>query len=326
MRKLIAVLALFLFASVLATAQTGFPPFGSFENGRFDSTNRQNLNTNFAIPLASAPGRGLGISLSLVNDSLIFKNTLSGGIQSWTPVVDGNNTPTWGWKLTSPFGNVKRRYFQTTCREGGINYPVYHWDNWVYLDGLGTAHNFNAAITDSSACTGGGISGTFTGYATDLSGYYIDLTNDLQNENHDNPTLYSPSGMKMNGIGDITQITDTNGNYITRAVSTNVSTWTDTLNRTALKITDNRTSNPPNTLYQYLAEGGTPLNVQVNYTAYNIKTNFQCTSVTEYASSGTVLLPTQVVFLQGDPHQLTYSIAYEDTLDSVASRRDESRR
>jgi len=66
-------------------------------------------------------------------------------------------------------------------------------------------------------------------------------------------------------------------------------------------------------LYQFLAENGTPLTVQVNYTAYNIKTNFQCVGLTEYTSTGTFLLPTQVTFLPGDSHQLIYSISYEDT-------------
>src|SRR5262249_38622937 len=113
------------------------------------------------------------------------------------------------------------------------------------------------------------------------------------------------------GLGDIDRITDPNGNFVTRSVAGNVTTWTDTLNRAAVTITDNR-SIDQTMLYQFLAENGTALTVRVNYTAYNIQTNFQC-GITEYTSPGAVLLPTQVTFLPGDPHQNTYSFAYEDT-------------
>jgi RHS repeat-associated protein len=300
-------LVVFLTVCVSVTsAQTGFPPFGSFENGSFDTTNRQNLNTNFAIPITGSPGRGISLSLALVNDSMMWVGGT--GFTSWTPLLDLNGNPTWGWKMTSPFGNIKRKYYSTICRDGGISYPYYHWDNYVYTDGVGTAHSFTVNVNDSTACTGGTISGIYTGYAADHSGYYIDITPDSQ----DNPTLYSPSGVKMGGLGDINQITDTNGNFVTRSVAGNVTTWTDTLKRAAVTITDNRSTNQT-MLYQYLAENGTALTVQVNYTAYNIKTNFQCSGLAEYSSSGTVLLPTQAIFLPGDPHQMTYSISYEDT-------------
>lgn len=36
---------------------TGFPPYGSFAPGGFDTINRQNLNVNFAIPKAWTIGR-----------------------------------------------------------------------------------------------------------------------------------------------------------------------------------------------------------------------------------------------------------------------------
>lgn len=117
--------------------------------------------------------------------------------------------------MTSPWGNIKRKYYTTVCREGGISYTVYHWNTYVSTDGMGTAHAFTVNVNDTSNCTGGGINGTYTGYATDHSGYYIDIS-DIAHEAWNNPTLYSPSGTKMVGLGDITQITDPNGNYVTR--------------------------------------------------------------------------------------------------------------
>lgn len=297
---------LFLVATLVGQTEqsTGFPPFGSFENGRFDVTNRQNLNTNFAIPIASAPGRGINLNLALVYDSLIYLRLNS----SWSP---GLGTPNWGWKMTSPFGTTSNSYSERTCIDP-TGLKVFNADhvysNYAYRDGSGTSHGFSVIVHDRWACDWG-YSGTYTGYATDHSGYYIDVTppNGIEN-----PTVYSPSGLKMVGSGIINQVTDPNGNYITRSVASNVTTWTDTLNRAAITITDNRAATPPTMVYGFLAENGANLTVQVNYTAYNIRTNFSCSGVAEYSANG-VLLPTEVVFLPGDPHQLSYAISYEDT-------------
>lgn len=77
---------------------TGFPPYGSFENGRFDAVNRQNLNVNFALPIVSSPGRGMNFRLAVVYDSLVWQKVTSGTTTSWTSVTDANGSPTWGWK------------------------------------------------------------------------------------------------------------------------------------------------------------------------------------------------------------------------------------
>lgn len=299
--KKIILSAVFLCSA--AFAQTGFPPFGSFDEG----TNRANLNTNVSIPITSVSGRGMGMSLALVNDSIHW--TLNASATAWTPSVDLNGTATFGWKATSPFGHVDRRYRTLNCRDGGINEPVPTWDTYVYIDGMGTKHAFNVSVSDHSSGTGicaGGISGTFTGYATDNSGYYIDITD----PNEDNPTIYSPSGMKMVGLGDINQITDTNGNYATRSVASNVTTWYDTINRAAVTITDTKSTNNKVT-YSILSNSGTNATVEVTYANTNIKTNFACTGKSEY--TGTGWLPTQIQFVPGDGHQQTYAITYEAT-------------
>jgi len=287
------------------SAQTGLPPFGSFQPGGFDTTNAQNLNTNFAIPISSTPGRGLGLGLSLVYDSIIYQ--VSGNV--WSPVVDTNGNPTWGWKISSPFGSVSRQKSSTTCFDSAGDKIIggnVHWTNYVLTDSAGTRHVFPVSVNDPTLCDGT-VNGTYTGYATDNSGYYIVL-----NPNGpDNPTVFSPGGLKMSGLGDVNQITDPNGNFVTRSVVGNTTTWADTLNRTAIKIIDNRGSTPANVTYQFLAENGGALTVQVNYSSYNIQTNFVC-GITEYAASN-VLLPSSVVFLAGDPHSKTYSFTYEST-------------
>lgn len=301
MKKII--LSAVLLCSLPVFAQTGFPPFGSFDEG----TNRANLNTNVSIPITSVSGRGMGMSLALVNDSIHW--TLNATATAWTPSVDLNGAATFGWKVTSPFGHLDRRYRITNCRSGGINYPKYTWDQYVYTDGMGTKHSFNVNVIDATSGEGtcaGGITGTWTGYATDGSGYYIDITP----PNEDSPTIYSPSGVKMSGLGDLTQVTDTNGNYITKSVASNVTTWYDTTNRAAVTITDTRTTDNKVT-YSILSNSSTNATVVVTYANTNIKTNFACSGKTEY--TGTGWLPTQIQFVPGDGHQQTYTITYEAT-------------
>jgi RHS repeat-associated protein len=306
LRSFLLFAILFIAQSVLA--QTGFPPFGSFENGSFDATNRQNLNTNFAIPITSSPGRGISLDMSLVYDSLIYTR----GPSSWSPTLDGTGNPNWGWKMTSPFGATTHAFTANVCIDpSGLKVfgADHYYLNYYYKDGAGTSHPFPVFVHEKLSC-GWGYTGTYTGSASDNSGYRIDIT---PPNNLANPIVYSPSGMKMVGSGTINQVTDPNGNFITRSAASNITTWTDTLNRSAVSITDNLAATPPTMVYGFLDENGSPLNVQVNYTAYSIKTNFHCTGLTDYTSTGTVALPTQIIFLPGDPHQLTYSITYEDT-------------
>ena len=81
---------------------TGFPPFGSFDAGRFDGVNVQILNANFGLPIISTPGRVTGLNVSLVYDTLIWQNSGT----AWTPVTDHVGNPMWGWKTITPLGDI----------------------------------------------------------------------------------------------------------------------------------------------------------------------------------------------------------------------------
>jgi hypothetical protein len=86
--RMVAAIALLL--SVVLTlppagygqAGTGFPAFGSFQSGDFDSINLQNLNVSLTIPIVNHPGRGQGFQYGLAYNSLIFTK-LSGSSTSW---------------------------------------------------------------------------------------------------------------------------------------------------------------------------------------------------------------------------------------------------
>lgn len=97
---------------------TGFPPYGSFENGRFDVVNRQNLNFNFGIPVVSRPARGMDFSLALNYNSLIWKRVSVGSNNYWQP-YDPLGVQ-WGWRkrlwpettlsrATGTFARVRQR-------------------------------------------------------------------------------------------------------------------------------------------------------------------------------------------------------------------------
>ncbi len=214
MKRAISLLPAFLFAATLFAQDpaTGFPPYGSFEIGRFDAVNRQNLNVNFAIPVVSLPGRRMDFRHAIVYDSLIWR--ISGG--AWTPVVDQSGNPTWGWKKDILGGRISYRTTTRTTKcfdaYGGWFWgTITTYSGYVYLDVLGTNHGFPVSIRED--CDGV-MSGTFTGYATDGSGYYLDATTPTA------PVVTSPGGIKSPSGS----VADTNGNLITKTVVSSTET------------------------------------------------------------------------------------------------------
>ena len=98
MKKTLTLIVLILVASILASAQqpdTGRPPFGSFQDGDFDSVNLQNLNINFQVPILSLPGRGIDFNYFLTYDSSIYKKVdLGSAVFAWSPVTDQDDVAT----------------------------------------------------------------------------------------------------------------------------------------------------------------------------------------------------------------------------------------
>src|SRR3989442_1299808 len=88
---------LLAFVALPMVAQTGLPPFGSFQSAGFDTMNLQNLNDNFSIPVVSVPGRGTDFAFSITFNSLMWQKQI-GTPNTWQPVVDASGNPTWGWQ------------------------------------------------------------------------------------------------------------------------------------------------------------------------------------------------------------------------------------
>ncbi|MCI0353907.1 MAG: hypothetical protein L0099_02545, partial [Acidobacteria bacterium] len=268
---------------------TGFPPYGSFQDGAFDAVNRQNLNTNLRISIGSFPGRGTDFSYALIYDSLVWKKSTSGAY--WLINSSG------GWKTDSGVGLLTWDTSNGTCVvDIGWTSTWTRYYNYKYKDTAGTTHSFNVSLYESEDCTTGSSTAP-TAYATDGSGYYLDANDPTA------PAVYSTAGVKVSGTG---VLTDTNGNLISQVFISGYEThWKDTRGQIVLKVI---TSNPfAYKEYRVLQQDGTYASTRLNYTYTAVKSNFACSGVTEY--TGNWWLPTSVDL----PNQQSYTFTYEDT-------------
>ena len=203
MKRLTLVLVVLSLGAVAALAQTGLPPFGSFQSAGFDTVNLQNLNSNISIPVVSVPGRGTDFSFSIVYDSLLWTKVTVGTTTSWQPVTDPSGNPVWGWKKDT-YGGVtsfRKVTLQIKCGDGTWGFKT-TWSNYIYRDVLGTTHGFTISFVDNT-CSIDTTSGS--AYASDGSGFYLDTINP------DGPKAISPGGLKSPSAGSAV---DTNGNLI----------------------------------------------------------------------------------------------------------------
>jgi RHS repeat-associated protein len=280
--RIFAFSCLILTLSSVAIAQvptTGFPPYGSFENGKFDGINLQNLNVNFAIPIINTPGRGLSLNFGLIYDSATWYPSNVG----WYP------SPGSGWQVTSPAGTIYSSETTMRVKCGTIWEVNVRTYNVYYVDPAGTAHGFPIDYTEEG-CSGG-IIGTQRGYAGDGSGYFGSATE-----------VISPSGITVvNG-----KMTDTNGNYISSTVNSNETDWYDTVGHSHANGTLRIITNTGNTQYEVLDVNGVYQTYQVNYTNYNVKTNFGCSGIAEYTSTSTVPYPSSISLPNGQSYTFTY--------------------
>ncbi len=292
------LLALIIIAQISGAQNdpaAGFPPFGSFQNGGFDSINRQNLNTNFAFPIVSVPGRGLNFNFSLVYDSVLWKKSGS----SWAPVADGSGVPTWGWKRDLPSGRVINFSQTWTCvywlEPDHIqmeDYSVLSY-GFAYIDPTGTSHPFDFYFySDATECGYSPLAPSpLEGDALDNSGVH-----------YKDGLITIPSGTEFTG----SQMKDASGNYSSYVyVSSTEFHWKDSLGRIVLKV-----KKVSNSTWEYrrLDTSGTYQLYTMTNTSFNIKTNFACSGVSEYTLNA-VYLPTTIAL----PNGRSYTIEYEDT-------------
>src|SRR6266699_4791153 len=188
-RYLLSVFAA-LVVPICTLAQTGFPPFATIERSRFDARNDQNMNVNFALPIVSSSGRGVGLNVAVVYNSL-----------NWVPIGNGwtYSTPgNLGWLYGSPAGQITYQvsHSNPVCLrspDGNIYKRVTLYRNYKYTDPVGTQHALNLLWQETiSDCDGSDvISGRFTSNLTDGSGLYASIPSSAP----DSPTVTTKSGI-----------------------------------------------------------------------------------------------------------------------------------
>ena len=288
-------------------AQTGYPLYGSFQSGPVDAVNLQNLNTVVSIPVIHTAGRGgTPFKFSLNYNSLQW--VPSGG--SWQPSPDG------GW-ITSPqnllLGSVSASDFITQgtcgrCFDGECTGYVTQtsYNSYVYIDPFGTPHSFGTAIhvvaTYNSCRDSTTITGTYSGYSTD-SLYYMNVGTP---GNYPGPPVVwsAKTGLKID-FGSYT-LTDTNGNQISRVyVNQNEYDWKDAAGHVAMR----QIQNGSNIEYHYSDTGGNDQKFVLKYQPYSVMTNFGCSGLLDYNSSGTLnnwSLPSELDLPNGQKYAFTY--------------------
>lgn len=280
-----------------ATGQvpTGTPPFGSFGGGPFDIVNLGNLNVHSTIPIIQKAGRGSSYSYSLSYDTSVWYPTGASGSQTWTHV------PQYGWVFPPAAGwltdNLEAT-FQEPC-DPPSNMTMntfYAYGQFVYHEINGTSHPFGASYTTPyiPGCASGSQTPSFA-TATDGSGYTISVGGSPFVSQ-----VTAPDGTVYNLVTSVNSRTDPNGNQITESTS---GTITDTLGQTVLTISG---SNPLK--LTYTAPSGALASYVVNYTSYNVKTNFGCSGVTEYSANSVALVSSIDL-----PDGTSYTFAYEAT-------------
>ena len=190
------------------------------------------------------------------------------------------------------------------CGQYGQNsWQQWTYSNIVYTDSVGTSHYWNGTVgnyisSTGSMCppTGASPSGLTVAGTNDGSGYSAEWQ---ISSSGIAIQMLTRTGNTINpGASSGVISMDRNGNEITLSGGT----FTDTLGQTALTLSSTSSSTT--------LSNGNPSGIPytVNYTSYNIKTNFGCSGISEYSASN-VNLVNQVSL----PDGRSYSFTYENT-------------
>ena len=286
-------LATLIFTIATASSQvaTGAPPFSSLGGGPFDSINLGNLNVHFAIPVVNKAGRGMPFTYDLSYDSSVWYPSSSSGTLTWTPVQN------WGWRGQTEAAVGYITYTSSSGVKCNPDGHETHLTNYVYHDMFGVPHNFPGSVTLS--CDGN--SNALNATATDGSGYILNIPID----DNLSASITSRSGTvrlpPQNNPAHAGTVTDANGNQMGVNGS---GVFTDTLGTTALSVSG---APPSATTFTYTGPSGSA-HFSMNYSTYNLKTNFGCGGVAEYAANGISLVSSIAL-----PDSSRYSFTYETT-------------
>src|SRR5690349_3636073 len=283
---LLCITALTSFAAGQGDTAIGLPAFGTFNRDAIDTVNVGNLNLHFEFPLFTKKGRGLNFSAKVVHDNALYRPMFANSFYSWNrnplyfqsqflAVVEGIGQVTYN-NHNSPNGDE-------SCWNG-TSFQQYWWySEFAYIDADNTAHNFpNALVGGPAVCAQPTT-------ATDSSGdgYRFTVSVDPASGNITQEVVTDPAGNVIDLIANT--LTDPNGNVMSVTKSNSQSipwTWTDTTGYTALQLfaaVGHQTYEYPN------PSGGSAEAVTLNYSTFNIQTNFQCSNIADITNFTTNL-------------------------------------
>ena len=308
-RSFLTILALLLVTAVPMSAQVqnGTPPFGSFAGGP-DIIDLANLNVRLSIPVLHKPGRGTDFTYDLNYDSSDWFPVTVNGTSTWTPVVN------WGWAGSVPTGSGYATYksLATSCQYYNTDLKRYitehytQYSNWGYVDSFGVSHALDTSkkVQDGEATDCGPAYSTLVP-AVDGSGYTLNV------DGGPDASVVAKDGSTGNNLplqapAPKVGWTDRNGNEIT---VTSAGSFYDTLSGTVavLTVTGSGTPSSPVTLTYTAPNGGSP-QFKMNYSSFNIKTNFGCGGISEYSANGINLVSGITL-----PDGSAYTFSYEPT-------------
>jgi len=298
-RFLSLLLPAFVAISVSGQQQgTGFPPFGSLQNGQFDHVNLQNLNVNFSIPIEASPGRGLNHSFALTFNSFAWQ--IGGGgfpDNRWVPAISGATGQFLGYSAFGLFAAGYPRFGDlfyseevVTCVIDSVNSN--HIFNFGFVEPNGTTHTFTVDFYDTpTACN---YPSGLIAYADDGTGLFLNTAWPF--------TVYDKNGVIRYTDSSNNRPFDTNGNYLPAQGLNN--SYPDTLNRVPLKFF----TYSDHYEYQTLDVNGNYQTTKLMFGTFNVRTNFLCPGGVEFNNTG-ASLPTSLLL----PNGQSYSFTYEDT-------------
>ncbi|HEY2914896.1 MAG TPA: hypothetical protein VGK21_16140, partial [Candidatus Angelobacter sp.] len=179
---------------------------------------------------------------------------------------------------------------------------------YTFTDPGGTPHPFPIRTFTVNNC---GLGNVLTGYATDASGYFMDISSNPVIVRASDGTKFAFTSTPL--FMQYPIVTDVNGNQTQSSVDPNANlNWSDTLGQIVLNTIFNRFTSglPSETDYSRLAVDGTYQTIAKKFQVFNIKTNFGCTGISEFTSSSSGLSLVTEIDL---PNSQKYLFSYEPT-------------
>jgi RHS repeat-associated protein len=287
-----------------AQVTPGTPPFGTFGGGP-DVLNLATLNAQITIPTLHKAGRaGMDFTHDLQYNTSVWypkyvpdPNNPNAQVRMWFP-VENMGWGDWGQPIAGYLTRDQiNSLYQCSMDESlpwGTSPPAGYrppkvsqqtWQNWIFHDTAGTAHQFLGFASHHEPCGGKDenenpiisppqdLNSIADGYALQVSG------------TDGSAAVTSPKGIVFNpAIGGVVSTapimaSDRYGNQITWLPgSTGV--FTDTTGNTVMTLAANP-YDANDQILTYTAPSG-PASFHIIYKPYTIKTNFGCDGVAEY--------------------------------------------